>query len=93
MKLMIIFLLTTLLTACVTISDPVSLGDDRYMLHLNARGGFSSDGELLEETIKQANAFCASQNKKAVILNTETSGTQMWTPQNNKVVFKCIEQP
>lgn len=90
----ILFFCTTalLLSSCVTISEPISLGDDKYMIHLNARGGFNSDGELLEQSIKQAHTYCIARNKKAVIVNTETSGTQMWTPQNNKVVFKCIEQ-
>ena len=78
------------LTACVTMTEPVSMGENRYMLTLNARGGFQSDGALLSQSIQKANEFCRLKGQRAEIANTQTSGVQMWTPQNNQVVFKCI---
>ena len=78
------------LTACVTMTEPVSMGENRYMLTLNARGGFQSDGELLSRSIQKANEFCQLKGRKAEIANTQTSGVQMWTPQNNQVVFTCV---
>ena len=79
-----------LLSACVTMTEPVSMGENRYMITLNARGGFQSDGELLSRSVKKANEFCLTKGRKAEIANTQSSGVQMWTPQNNQVVFSCI---
>lgn len=78
------------LSACVTITDPVPMGEGRYMITLNARGGFTGNGELLTKTIGKANAYCANQGLTAVIVTTDTTGVQMWTPQNNQVVFRCV---
>lgn len=78
-----------LMTGCVTVTDPVSMGEGRYMITLNARGGFQNNGELLAQSIKKANDFCAGQGLHANVLSTQTTGVQMWTPQDNQVVFKC----
>ncbi len=79
------------LSGCVTPTAPVSMGDDRYMIGVNARGGFSSNSELLAETIQRAQTFCASMNKRAVVEDTNTSGSQGWTPQDAQVVFRCVD--
>ena len=79
-----------LLAGCVTTTDPVSMGGGRYMITLNARGGFQSNGTLITETVQRANNFCATQGKSANVLSTETKGVQMWTPPNNRVVFECV---
>lgn len=78
-----------LLSGCVSMTEPVEMGDGRYMLSLNARGGFQNDGELLAKSINKANEFCANKGLRANIINTQSTGVQMWTPQNNQVVFKC----
>tara|TARA_R110000868_G_scaffold11116_1_gene54442 strand:+ start:358 stop:582 length:225 start_codon:yes stop_codon:yes gene_type:complete len=71
-------------------TEPVSTGKDTYMIGLGARGGFYSDAELLARSIKAAGAFCASQRRRAEVQNTSASGVQMWTPQSNQVIFKCV---
>lgn len=84
---------TALLVAgCVTVTDPVRMGKNRYIVTLNARGGFESDGELLTQSIQRANEFCNSQGLLAEVASTQTKGVQMWTPQNNQVVFSCVPQ-
>ena len=60
------------------------------MMGLGARGGFSSDAELLARTIQAAGAFCTSQHRTIQVVSTSSSGVQMWTPQSNQVMFKCI---
>jgi hypothetical protein len=87
-----IYLLAALVTlpGCVTTTDPTPIGEGRYMVTLNAHGGFQSDGELLNQTIAKARAFCLSQNGSTLdVVNTDHGGTQMWTPQHNQVVFRC----
>jgi len=56
--MLIIFLCTTvLISGCVTMTEPVSMGEGRYLITLNARGGFESDGSLLSKSIEKANQF------------------------------------
>jgi hypothetical protein len=80
----------TMLVACISMTDPVEVGQDTYMMGLGARGGLSSDAELLSQTIKAAVDFCAAKNRRIEVQNTSTTGVQMWTPQNNEVTFKCF---
>lgn len=92
LEFIVLLCVVTLLASCVTMTDPVPMGEGRYMLTLNAHGGFSSSGDLLTQTVKHANDFCATEGKHADILNTESGGVQMWTPQHNQVVFKCVSE-
>ena len=77
------------LSGCVTVTAPVSMGDGRYLITLNARGGLTGDGELLSQSIAKAQEFCTVKGQTAEIMDTKNSGVQMWTPQNNQVIFRC----
>lgn len=79
-----------ILVGCVSLTAPVSVGKDTYMIGLGARGGFSSDAELLAESIRAASSFCATQGKEIEVQSSSSSGVQMWTPQSNQVIFKCL---
>jgi hypothetical protein len=79
-----------ILSGCVTVTDPVSMAENRYMITLNAHGGFQSDGELLSRSVQRANQFCQAQGLRAEIASTQTGGVQMWTPQHNQVLFSCV---
>lgn len=72
-------------------TEPVPVGKDTYMIGLGARGGFSTDAELMSQSIKAAGEFCASQNRRIEVQSTQSKGVQMWTPQSNQVYFKCVE--
>ncbi len=76
----------------MSITEPVSLGEGKYLITLNARGGFKSDGELLTKTIESAQEFCAQQGKEAKILDRENEGVQGWTPQRNEITFECVDK-
>jgi len=78
------------LSGCVSVTEPVSVGKDTYMIGLGARGGFSTDAELMSKTLKAAGDFCTAQNKHIEVQSTSAKGTQMWTPQSNQVIFKCV---
>jgi hypothetical protein len=81
--------ITASLSACVSVTKPIDLGNGSYMISLNAHGGFHGDGALLQETIEHAQAFCAQSGKRAVIESEQHGGVQMWTPQDNQVTFHC----
>ena len=88
-----IFLAVSLLAlgGCVTVTPPVALGEGRYMISLNANDGMHGNGELVSETIQRANAFCATKGGHADVLNSQSSGVQMWTPQDTQVTFRCAD--
>jgi hypothetical protein len=81
---------TLCLSGCMQVTAPVSVGKDTYMMGLGARGGFSSDAELLAKTIQTAGQFCTAQGRRIEVVSSNSSGVQMWTPQSNQVVFKCL---
>jgi hypothetical protein len=78
-----------IVAGCVTIEEPVPVGKDTYMISLGARGGFSTNAQLLTATIKNAGQFCAAKGLNIDVLSTRSGGVQMWTPQENQVVFRC----
>ena len=78
------------LGACVSTTEPVSVGNGSFMIATNARGGMRSDGDLTADTIRQAHDFCRRQGKtEAVVEDTANKGVQGWTPQNARVTFHC----
>jgi hypothetical protein len=81
---------TLLIAGCVNVTSPVLAGKDTYMMGLGARGGLSSDAELLAKTIQSAGAFCTSQHRVVQVVSTSSNGVQGWTPQSNQVLFKCL---
>jgi hypothetical protein len=78
-----------LLAGCTTMSEVQPIGQGRYMVGTSVRGGFTSDTEVKAGALTRARAFCAGQGKEMVLLNSVSSGTQGWTPQNAEVTFKC----
>lgn len=79
-----------LLGGCVSVTDPVQVGKDTYLITSNAHGGLSSNGELKTKVLARAGSFCRAQGKELEVRSTESSGVQGWTPQNNEVVFACL---
>lgn len=61
MRMVVLGILSIMFSRCVTMAPPVSMGGERYLLTLNARGGFSSNGSLLTRTIQQANIYLAAR--------------------------------
>ena len=78
------------LAGCVSMTEPVSVGPDAYMLGLSARGGMTSDAELLAQTLRSAGTFCTRQGRRIEVQSTNSTGTQGWTPQGNQVMFRCV---
>lgn len=90
MKLILTLAAVAAVAGCSTVSEVVPTGQDTYIVGSNARGGFTSDAEVKALAIKRANEFCMAQGKRAQITSTQSSGVQMWTPQNSEVQFACV---
>jgi hypothetical protein len=89
-RFMVVSFAMFFLGTCQSMSDPVSMGKDTYMISASARGGFSSNGELLAQTVQKAGEFCQAQGLKVQVMNTQATGVRGWTPQDNQVVFRCL---
>jgi len=76
--------------AAPTISTPVSVGPDTWLITLSVPGGLTSNNDLLMQTIQQATAFCAASGKKIGVQSTSSDGVQGKTAQENQVIFKCL---
>lgn len=61
---------TILLGGCATNSPVVSTGPDRFIVSRQAATGFSGIGNLAEETISDADKYCAKQKAQAQVLKT-----------------------
>lgn len=87
MRLIIALLCVTVLAACTTMTPIQPVGHDRFMVSSTVRGGFTTDGQIKQDLMERARAFCG---KKEMVLESSTSGgTQGWTPQTAEVLFKC----
>jgi hypothetical protein len=87
---LVVLIAMALLSGCVTMTSPVLAGKDTYMIGIGARGGFSSDADLMAQTIQSAGTFCTTQHRIIQVISTTSNGTQGWTPQSNQVLFKCV---
>jgi hypothetical protein len=79
-----------LLTGCVSISDPVPVGRDTYMIAIGARGGMMGNSELVLQAVQKAGDFCRVNGRVMQLRNTSSSGVQGWTPQSGQVIFVCL---
>ena len=59
-----------LIGGCAANSGVVPIGQDTYMVSRQAATGFSGSGTLKAEAFKEANDFCASQDKVIQVVNT-----------------------
>jgi hypothetical protein len=91
MKAILICLPLALLTACTTTSVALPAGNNTYVISSDA-GLISPDkGELINQTIVQANQTCANFGKGVkVISTTEKVIPSIWTDVlRATVTFKC----
>lgn len=84
-----ILALACLLAGCVGTSDIVPAGKDSYLIAGHAGGSFNAGKGLIEAT-KQANAYCAKQQRFMVIRRTQESGNAGFGGQSDELIFSCV---
>lgn len=89
-KILIPTLALGFLAGCTSITEPISVGNDTFMLGSTTRGGMSSWVEVNAENHKRANEYCEKQGKTANIISKGNAGTRGWTPMESDVTFQCI---
>ena len=73
---------------CVSSSEVVPIGNGRYMITGRASGGLNAGKETTAAT-KEANAYCAKQNKQMVLQNLDKTGNAAVFGENINLTFTC----
>lgn len=92
MKILIIsFVLAILISGCVTSTNIVKLGDNKYHTTVMDKGGiFSPDGQLTGKAVIEANKFCAQQNKVSEVINMNITPEGPMQFEQTDYTFKCV---
>jgi hypothetical protein len=85
------FSLTFLAASCVSSSEVVPIGNGRYMITGRASGGLNAGKETTQAT-KEANAYCAKQNKQMVLQNLDKNGNAAIFGENINITFTCEDK-
>lgn len=66
-----------LLAGCASITAPISVGQDRYML--TGQGGWDwNGGVVIQDLVKQGAAFCAEQGGSFELLSSKSEDAQSY---------------
>ncbi|HEX4377304.1 MAG TPA: hypothetical protein VHZ99_09165 [Steroidobacteraceae bacterium] len=90
-----VFLLSLLLVGCST-SDPIRVGEDRYMISTTNYTGLSTRAGQIERAMDDANDFCARKGKVAQMqgdgreAQPPVEGQPAVAPVSESVVFSCV---
>lgn len=78
------------LAGCVSISEVTPMGRDTFMVSTDARGGFTSTGDLIARSAQKASAYCAGLGKEMMPDGIQNQGVRGFTPQENTFMFRCL---
>jgi hypothetical protein len=82
-------LISLLLMGCST-SDPIRVGDNRYVIYTTNYTGFSTRAGQIQRAMDDANDFCAKRGKVAQLQSDNGQGQPAMTPVSANVVFTCV---
>lgn len=77
-----------LLAGCVTTTDVVPIGNNQFMLTGHASGGLNA-GKGTAAAAQKASAYCSSQGKSMVLVNTDFHGVAAVGGESTSFVFRC----
>ena len=82
-----------LFTGCVTSSNIVKIGENKYHTTIIDKGGiFSPDGQLTGKAVEEANKFCAQQNKVSEVINLNITPEGPMQFEQTDYTFKCVSK-
>ena len=85
-------LISLLLVGCST-SDPIRVGDNRYMISTTSYTGWSTRAGQIQRAMDDANDFCRKTGKVAQLQSDNSQGQPAITPVSENVVFTCVTGP
>lgn len=91
-KLAAVVAVAVALAGCVTVgSDVVPVGKDTYQLSMTGVG-FATQANTNIKALKAANAYCDKLGKHMVPATSAESGVYGWSPRQDNLVFKCLDE-
>lgn len=77
-------------SGCVTVYDPIPLGQGRYSLQARDSSSYTSS-DALAAAVSQANGFCAQTNPGTeAVVETATTSDYSWASYANaQMIFSC----
>src|SRR5580698_4298175 len=92
MRTLVAITAAAILAGCVTVgSDVVPVGKDTYQLSMTGVG-FATQANTNIKALKSANDYCAKLGKHMVPANSAESGVYGWSPRQDNLVFKCLDE-
>jgi hypothetical protein len=92
MRMLVVATVTAILTGCVTVgSDVVPVGKDTYQLSMTGVG-FATQANTNIKALKAANEYCTKVEKHMVPATSAESGVYGWSPRQDNLVFKCLDE-
>jgi hypothetical protein len=86
------FLISLLLLGCST-SDPIRVGDNRYMISTTSYTGWTTRAGQIQRAMDDANDFCHKRGRVAQLQSDNSQGQPAITPVSENVVFSCVTGP
>lgn len=82
-------LICLLIAGCST-SDPIRVGDNRYMISTTNYTGLSTRAGQIQRAMDDANDFCAKRGRVAQLQSDNGQGMPGVTPVSENVYFTCV---
>ena len=83
----LVFAAFLLLSACASSSGVYAAGDGSYRVTTTAITSFGGAGTARASAIRSANEHCASENKRAVIIEAQMDS--QFTQGSSEISFRC----
>jgi hypothetical protein len=88
----LVAVISAVLAGCVTVgSDVVPVGKDTYQLSMTGVG-FATQANTNIKALKAANDYCTKIGKHMVPASSGESGVYGWSPRQDNLVFKCLDE-
>jgi hypothetical protein len=84
-----IFIIALMLAGCVGASEIVPMGKDSYLVTGHATGGWNAGKGMIDAT-KQANAYCAKQQRYMIVRRTDNAGNAGFGGESSQLIFSCV---
>lgn len=88
---LVILIATSLVAGCAS-SGPVPMGRDTYMLSSTGAWSWSSGGGLKGDLFREADAFCKSQGKQLMPVNTASRDGSFSQFAQAEIQFRCLAE-
>ena len=93
MKVLLVILITLVMIGCAS-TGVVPMDNDTYMVaKRSAQPGFGPAWCAKADIYREANEFCAKQNKKVETVNLEMVNGSFGRPASASLQFLCVSEP